>query len=105
MMGRLMPNSSCGACIPALGNYLGRCQILRQIVSNVESTECMALGESAINQCVCKILELARYINRCYFMPCGRGVERTALLMVAKVSSVHVRCAFGHRNAARAVPR
>ena len=33
------------------------------------------------------------------------GVARTALVMVVKVSIVHLRCAFGLREAARAVPK
>ncbi len=38
-------------------------------------------------------------------MPGGRGVERTALLMLERVSRVHVGCALGHSDAVRAVPR
>ena len=62
-------------------------------------------GESAIRQCVCIILELAPYRRRRCFTPGGRGVARTALLIVAKVSIVHLRCAFGLREAVRVVPR
>ena len=50
-------------------------------------------------------LELAPCRSMCYFIPGGRGVERTALLMLARVSCGHVRCSFGHRYAVRAVPR
>ena len=65
----------------------------------------MALGESAIRQWVCIILELAPYSsNRC-LISSGRGVERIALLMLVRVSRVHARCALGHRDAVRAVPR
>jgi hypothetical protein len=104
-MGRLRPNSVCGACRPALGNPFGRFQILRQVASSLESIEVMALGESAIRQCVCMILELAPYrSNRC-LMPGGRGVERIALLMLASVSSVHFRCALGYRDDVRVVPK
>ena len=35
----------------------------------------------------------------------GRSVERIALLMSEKVPRVHMRCAFGHNDAVRAVPR
>ena len=41
---------------------------------------------------------------RC-FTPGGRGVARTALLIVDRVSVVHLRCAFGFKEAVRAVPR
>jgi hypothetical protein len=105
MVGRLRPNSSRGACRPSLGNPLGRFHIFRQVASNLESMEIMALGESAIRQWVCIILELAPYSsNRC-LIPDGRGVERIALLMLAKVSEVHAMCALGQRDAERVVPR
>ena len=49
--------------------------------------------------------ELAPYSsNRC-LMSSERGVERIALLMLAKVSKVHARFALGHGDAVRAVPR
>jgi len=35
----------------------------------------------------------------------GIGVARTALLIVVMVSIVHLRCAFGLREAVRTVPR
>ena len=65
----------------------------------------IADGESATRQCACMILELAPYRRRRYFIPGGRGVDRTALLIVAKVSIVHLMCAFGLREAMRVVPR
>jgi hypothetical protein len=49
------------------------------------------------------ILELAPYRSKHCFMPSGKGVERTALLMLERVSRVHVRCALGHSEAVRAV--
>ncbi len=58
----------------------------------------------AIRQCPCIILDLAPYRRRC-LMPGRRGVDGTALLMVDKVSIVHLRCSFGQREAVRAVPR
>ena len=61
--------------------------------------------ESAIRQCVCMILELAPYKRRRCFTPGGRGVARTTLLIVAKVSIVYVRYSFRLREAVRAVPR
>jgi hypothetical protein len=51
------------------------------------------------------ILELAPYRRRRCFTPGGRGVARTALLIVDKVLMVHVRCAFGLKDAVRAVPK
>ena len=65
----------------------------------------MADGESAMRQNVCMILELAPYSRRRCFTPGGRGVARTALLIVDKMSIVHLRCAFGFRESVRAVPR
>ena len=62
------------------------------------------VGESAIRQCVCIILELAPYRRRRCFTPGGR-VARIALLMVVKVSIVHLMCAFGLREAVRVVPK
>jgi len=77
----------------------------RQVASSLESMEVMALGERVIRQCACIIFELAPYrSNRC-LIPSGRGVERIALLMLARVSIVHVRCALGQRDDVRAVPR
>ena len=62
-------------------------------------------GESAIRQFMSMILELAPYERRRCFTPGGSGGARTALLIVAKVSVVHLRCAFGLREAVRVVPR
>ena len=39
------------------------------------------------------------------FYPRWEGVARTALLIVDKVFMVHVRCAFGFKDAVRAVPK
>ena len=63
------------------------------------------VGESAIKQCVCMILELAPYRRRRCFTPGGKVVARTALPIVNKVSIVPLRCAFRLREAVRAVPR
>ena len=98
-------DSSCGACRPALRNPLGRFHLFRQVAPNLESMEVMALGQSVIRQWVCIILDLAPYRNNRCLMPDGRDVERIALLMLAKVSEVHARCALGHRDAVRAVSR
>jgi hypothetical protein len=65
----------------------------------------MTFGDSAIRQCVCIILELAPYSSKRRLIPGGRGVERIALLMLARMSRVHARRALGHRDAVRAVPR
>ena len=105
MVGRFSPNSSCGACRPALGKPLVSVHILQHVASRLESIVVIDVGESAIRQCVCMILELAPYKRRHCFTPGGRGVVRTALLIVDKVSIVHLRCAFGLREAVRAVPR
>jgi hypothetical protein len=71
----------------------------------VESIEAMAVGDTAIRQCVCIILVLAPCKSKRCFIPSGRGVETIALLMLENVSRVHVRCALGHGDAVRAVPR
>jgi len=93
MVGRLRPNSSCGAWRPALGNPLESFQISRQVASIIaESIEAMAVGDNVIKQCVCMILQLAPHISKCCFMPYGRGVARTELLMLERVSAVHLRC-------------
>jgi len=104
MVGRLRPSSSCGAWRPALGNRLERFQILRHVASIV-AIEAMAVGDNIIKQCVCMILELDPYRSKRWCMPSGRDGERTALLMLARVSKVHVRCALGHSDTGRAVPR
>ena len=105
MVGRLRHNSSCGACRPALGNPLGRFHIFRQVDFNLESMAVMTLGDSAIRQWVCIIFELAPYSSNCCLVHGGRCVERITLLMLAKVSKVHARCALGHSYAVRAGPR
>jgi hypothetical protein len=78
---------------------------MRQVASIVESIEAMEVGDNAAKQCACMILELAPYRSKRCFMPCGRDVERYALLMLWRVSKVHARCALGHIDAVRAVPR
>ena len=78
---------------------------MRQVASIVESIESMTVGDNAIKQCVCLILELSPYTSSRGFMCGGRGVVITALLMLNRVSIVHVRCALGHIDAVRAVPR
>ena len=88
-----------------MGNPLGRIHILRQVSSIVESIEATAVGNNAIKQWVCMILKLAPYTSKRYFMPGGRGVERTILLMLERVSRVHARCVLGHSDAVRALPR
>jgi hypothetical protein len=71
----------------------------------VESIEAMAVVDTDIKQCVCIILELAPYkIKRC-FMHGEKSVERSTLLMLERVSRVHVRYALGHSDAVSAVPR
>ena len=105
MVGRFSPNSSGGACRPTLGKPLGSLQILRHVASSLKSILVIEVGKSAIRQRVCMILELAPYRRRRCFIPGGMGVDRTALLIVAKVSIVHLRCAFGLKEAVRAVPR
>jgi hypothetical protein len=105
MVGRLRPTSSCGACSPALGKPLGRCQIFRQVASSEESIEVIAADERAMRQCVCIMLELAPYRRRRCLMFGGRGVFSTALLMVDMTSSIHLRWALGERDAVSAVPR
>ena len=67
--------------------------------------EVIAFGERAVRQCVCVILELAPYRSRRCLIFGGRGVVSTALLMVARTSSVHLRCALGQRDAVSAVSR
>ena len=105
MVGRLRPTLSSGAWRHTPGSPLGRFQILRQVASIVESIEVMSVGDNAIKQCVCMISDLAPYRSKRYFMPGGRGVERIALLMLERVSKVHVRYDLGHTDVVRAVPR
>ena len=63
------------------------------MASSVESMEVMSLvvgDESVIKQCVSIISKLAPYkSNRFLWLSSGRSVERTALLIVARVSCVH----------------
>ena len=75
------------------------------MASSSESIIVIDVGESAIRQYACMILELAPYRRRRCFTPGGRGVARTALLIVVKVSIVQLRCDFGRREAVKAVPR
>ncbi len=105
MVGKLRHSSFCGAWRHVLGDPLGRLQILRQVASIVESIEAMVVGDHAIKQCVYMILELIPYRSNRHFMPDRRGVERTDLLMLERVSRVHARCALGHSDSARAVSR
>jgi len=105
MMGGFSPNPSCGACRPAMGRPLGSFQIFRHVASSLEPMVIIDAGKSAIRQCVCMILELAPYTSRRCFIHGGRGVARTALLMVDNVSLVHLRCALADREAVRTVPR
>ncbi len=60
----------------------------------MESMVVLDAGGSAIRQRVCMILELDPYRRRRFLIPGGRGVARTALVMVYKVSMVHLRCCF-----------
>ncbi len=75
------------------------------MASNLEPMEVMSFGDSAIRQWVRIFWELAPYSRSRCFIPDGRVVERIALLMLDMVYKVHARCALGHREAARAVPR
>jgi len=88
-----------------LGNPLGRFQNFRQVASYAESIEAMAVGNNGIKQCVCMILELAPYMSKRCCMPGERGAERIALIILERVSSVHLRCTLGHNDAVRTVPR
>ena len=63
------------------------------------------MGDNPIKQCVCMILKIAPYRSKCCFMLDERSVEITALLMLERVSSVHLRCASSHSDAVRTVPR
>jgi hypothetical protein len=63
------------------------------------------VGDNAIKQCVYMMLELAPYRSKRCCVPGARGVERTALLMLERVSRVNVGCNFGHIDVVRAVPR
>ena len=67
--------------------------------------EFIAVGERVMRQCVCMLLELAPYKRRRCLIFGGRGVVSIALLMVARTSSVHLRCALGQRDVVSAVPR
>jgi len=100
-----MHSSSCRACNPALGKPLGRRQNFRQVASSRESMEVIAIGDRAMRQCICIILELAPYRRRRCLILGGREVVSTALTMVARTSSVHLRWALRQRDAISAVPR
>ena len=91
--------------MPALGKPLGSFQILRHMALSLDSIIVIDAGESVIRQCVRILLELAPYRRRRCCIPDGSGVARTALLIVDKVSIVHLRYASGLREAVRAVPR
>ena len=88
-----------------MGNPLGRFPNLRQDASIMVSIDAMAVGDNAIKQWVCMILEFAPYKSKRCFMHGGRGVERIALVMLWRVSRVYTRYALGHSDAIRAVPR
>ena len=83
---------------------LGRFQTFRHVASSLESMVVMDAWGSAIRRCACTILELAPFRRRRCFIYDGRGVARTALLMVDKVSVVHVKFAFELREVVRVVP-
>ena len=44
------------------------------------------------------------YRKRRCFIPGGRRLARTALIMVDREAIVHLRCVLGHKEAVRAVP-
>ena len=88
-----------------LWESLGRFHILWPIASIAESMGAMAVGDVVIKQCMCKISELAPYKSTCCCMRGGRGVEIISLLMLERVSRFRVRCALGHSDAMRAVPK
>jgi hypothetical protein len=95
MVGRLRPKSSWGACRSALGIFWGRFHILQQAASSVESVEVMALGDNAIRQRVCMILEIAPCRSRRCLFPGGGSVERIALQMVERVYCVNLNVLLG----------
>ncbi len=88
-----------------MGKPLDNFHNLWHVASSSESIIVIYARESAITQCVGMILELAPYRRRRCLIQDGRGVARTSLLMVDKVSIVHLRCAFGYREAVKADPR
>ena len=51
-VGRFSPNSSCGACRPALGKPFGSFQILRHVASSLESIVVIDVGGSDTRPCV-----------------------------------------------------
>ena len=53
---------------------------------------------------MCMILKLAPYRRRYCYILAVRRVDKTVLLMVDRVSSVHLRCVFSQREATRVVP-
>ena len=74
------------------------------MASSRQSMEVIAAGERAMRQCVCISLELPPYRRRCLMFG-DRGVVSTALLVVARASSVHLRWALGQSDVVSAVPR
>jgi len=75
------------------------------VALSLESTVVSDAGDSAIRQCLCMILELAPYRRKRYFMLSGKGVYKTALLMVDRVSNLYLKYVAGQREAVRVVPR
>jgi hypothetical protein len=65
----------------------------------------IAVGERAMSQCLCIILELAPYRRRRCLIFGGKGVVSTALLMEARTSSVYLKWALGQRDVVTAVSR
>ncbi len=104
-MGRLSHILSFVACNPALANPLGSFHIFLHVSSIAASILLIVVGERAIRQCVCIILELAPYRSNICLIPAGSGAASTAVVMFVMVSSVHERCAIGLREAVRDVPR
>jgi hypothetical protein len=78
---------------------------LREVASIVDSIEAMAVGDNAIKQCVCMILELALDRSMRWLIRGGRVVERNAFMALERVFRFHVKCALGYMNSARAVLR
>ena len=75
------------------------------MASILESMMVMADGDNAMRHCVCRIFEFAPYSSRRCLTPGGRGAASTAWLMVDIVFRVQVRCALGHSDAVRVVPK
>jgi hypothetical protein len=72
-----------GACSPARGKVLGRCQLFLDVPSRMESTSAIAVRESAMRQWVWSILECAPYSRRRGLICDGSGTRLTALQMVS----------------------